>query len=112
MTAWQIWTLVALGVLLVGGAVFAHFNEALVEWLMIGGLSIGFAGLLVIAIPAWNRDHNQWQAWCRDHGGHVADHTDTTVVTTVSGNGQPGVGVGSSTTYYCLSADGRVLDVR
>ncbi len=30
----------------------------------------------------------------------------------VGANGKPGVGVNSDTTYYCLTADGRILDVR
>lgn len=112
MAGWQIISLIVLGVVLVGGTVLACLNETLFEWLMLGGLSIALVAALVVFIPAANRDQARWEAWCVSQGGRVDDHTSTTVVTTVSGDGKPGVGVGSETTYYCLSADGGVLDVR
>lgn len=70
--------------------------------------------LLIIAavIPFAIRDQNRWEQWCTDQGGHVTDHTESTVSTVVGANGQPGVAVGTSTTYYCLSADGRILDIQ
>jgi hypothetical protein len=59
------------------------------------------------------RQQHAWENWCKSQGGHVTDHTSTATVVTINpANGQPGVGVGSDTTYYCLSADGRVLDVQ
>jgi len=80
-------------------------------WMAIAILSC-VAGLGV-AIPEAALAQHDWEHWCKDQGGHVTDHTDTTVVTTINpGNGQPGVGVGSSTTYYCLTTDGRILDIK
>lgn len=64
--------------------------------------------ILGITIPLAIRSQNSWEAWCADQGGHVTDSAQ--VVTTVSGSGKVGTGV--STTYYCLSADGRILDVQ
>ena len=70
------------------------------------------AGLTWLIIAA-SGEHNAWTEWCRQQGGHVVDHTDTTTTVVVNpASGQPGVGVGTTTTYYCLSADGRILDIR
>jgi hypothetical protein len=112
MAVWQIITLAALVVVLLGGSVLARANDALPEWLLAGGLCIALAGFLVVAIPIMNADQARWEQWCHAQGGHVTDHTDTTTVVTIGANGQPAIGSGSSTTYYCLTADGRVLDVR
>lgn len=54
---------------------------------------------------------NAWRDWCTSQSGRVVDHTETTT-TTVIVNGKPGVAVGTNTTLYCLSADGRILDIR
>lgn len=58
------------------------------------------------------KDHNEWEAWCKSQGGHVVDHTDVNTVVVVGGNGKPGVGTSTNSTSYCLTADGRILDVR
>jgi hypothetical protein len=112
VNTWQIVTLVVLGLVLAGGIAYGYLADRLFEWIVCGGPLIAVVACLVIFIPIWHDQQQQWEQWCRDQGGHVTDHTSTTVVTTVGSNGLPGVGVGSETTYYCLSADGRVLDVR
>ena len=76
------------------------------------GIFAVLAILAAILIPLAIKDQNRWETWCVGQGGHVTDHTSTTVTTTVAGNGQVGTGVGSETTYYCLSADGRILDIQ
>lgn len=68
-------------------------------------------GLIVWLFFLAADDQAEWEAWCRSQEGHVVDTTDTSTVVTFT-NGKPGVGVASNTTYYCLSADGRILDIR
>lgn len=75
---------------------------------LIGALVVACVATLAILIPIGIRQQNAWEEWCRGQGGHVTSHDET--VTTVGGNGKVGVGV--STTYFCLSADGRVIDVQ
>lgn len=65
--------------------------------LLVAGVSIFFAA----------KEHSDWESWCVAEGGHVDQ--DTKVATTyVDGK----VGTATSTTYYCLSDDGRILDVQ
>jgi hypothetical protein len=75
-------------------------DKAMVVILVVTTLIL--AVLLGIAI----KGSNDFDADCAAIGGHTK--TDTTVVTTVSGNGQ--VGTGSSSNTICLSDDGRILE--
>lgn len=114
MIAWQWVVMILLALILVGGSVWASFGDAdrWVLWGLCGILPILLAGFFVVAIPTWNADQARWEQWCHAQGGHVTDSTTTTTVVTVGANGNPGVGTGSSTTYFCLSANGRILDIR
>lgn len=89
--------------------------EPAIDWIVeynwhigLGAFGVVLAGGITWLIIALNNDLTQWTAWCEREGGHVIDSTATIV--TVGAKGLPGVGV--STTYYCLSTDGRLLDVR
>lgn len=73
------------------------------------------AGILAVVvaffawfIPAVVADQNAWETWCKENGGRITSHTS--YGNTVDGKGN--VGVSSSTTYYCLTPDGRILDIR
>ena len=71
--------------------------------------------LLLRLIQSSIEDHNRWVAWCGEQGGHVAEHTDTrTGLGTTYVNGHVGTTttISSSTTYYCLSETGGILDIR
>ena len=79
------------------------------------------AAVAFLAIAVWmgvliTESSKQYADWCAGQGGHVDSHTDTHAmpVTTVDGKGGVHVGVGttSSTITFCLSEDGRILDVR
>lgn len=108
-------TIVLLGLLaglVTGGVVWVFVwggdsYEIGTAW-MSGSLTFLLVGGLAITIPLGIREQNSWEAWCRDQGGHVS--SSDTVSTVVGGNGKPGVAV--STTYYCLTVDGRVLDIQ
>lgn len=79
----------------------------------IGAALLAMVGAIVFwLIPAANRGAAEWRAWCEAQGGHVIDNTETTTSVVVGTNGEPGVAVGSHTTYYCLSVDGRILGIR
>lgn len=66
---------------------------------------------LVYMIKLAGEEHNNWKMWCYEQGGRVDStskvHTGTTVV-----NGKVGTTTTTSTTYYCLTEDGRILDVK
>lgn len=69
------------------------------------------AALALVAVAAiiWAiHADNEWSAWCESQGGHVS--RDTNTVTVIGANGKPGVG--TSTTSFCLTADGRILDIQ
>lgn len=65
-------------------------------------------GVLIWFIPLSIREQQAWVDWCISQDGHVDD--DTKTITTYDAKGRPTFG--SSTTYYCLSDDGRILDIR
>jgi hypothetical protein len=56
--------------------------------------------ILVTALLVWAcNDYFDWKQDCANRGGHVTSHTDY-------------YGKHSNTTYYCISPDGRILDIR
>lgn len=63
--------------------------------------------VLAVLIFVATKQDDEWRAWCQSQGGHVTSTTKTDIVF-VDGKS----GTSSSTTYFCLTADGRVLDVR
>src|SRR3546814_7879229 len=72
---------------------------------LIGGVVI--AGLVIWLVLLGVQEHERWEQWCYGQGGHVDKNTslgygyvDGKQVTT------------TNTTYYCLTEDGRVLDIR
>jgi hypothetical protein len=69
------------------------------EIAVIAVLAVGAVILLVWALSA----HGEWREWCYSQGGHVVEDVNTGVTT--SGD------VTVSTTYFCLSEDGRILDI-
>lgn len=70
---------------------------------LIAVLLIAVGGIIVYAVRADAR----WVAWCESQGGHVL--RDTKWITTyVDGK----VGSASTTTTYCLTADGRILGIQ
>lgn len=74
-------------------------------WRLAGFLAmiLVIVGVIFLAV----QEHGRWTRWCNAQGGHVVDHTTT--VTTFNSEGKPGVG--SNTTYYCLNADGGIIDI-
>lgn len=70
-----------------------------------------FVVLVTVIIGFAVRSHNRWVDWCEEQGGHVVDHTQVTTTVINGNNGTPTTGTSTSTTYYCLSADGRILDI-
>lgn len=75
-------------------------------------LGVGVAVVALVAIFIFAlKQHNRWVDWCHSQGGHVIDHTTSTTVTTFDSKGNPHVGVGSNTTYYCLNESGGIIDI-
>lgn len=71
------------------------------------GIAFLIVGLMAFAIPMAIRESHAFQVHCESLGGHTRSHTST--VTTIGANGKPAVG--TDTTTYCLSDDGRILDI-
>lgn len=66
-----------------------------------------FLGLMVIAIVASVEEQAAWETWCGEQGGHVTENTDTNIGYDVRGRPV----TTTSTTYYCLTTDGRIIDI-
>jgi len=63
-------------------------------------------GVMIYAIKA----HNEWKDSCVAQGGHVIDqHTNSTIWISDSNGGH--WGSSDSTTYYCYSQDGKLIDI-
>lgn len=71
-------------------------------WACFGLLAVIILVMALVIGPA----HDEWVAWCESVGGHVLTDHDTGVG--VGSNG--GTVVTSSTDYWCLSPDGRILE--
>lgn len=91
-------------------------RDDLVSW---GKIIFGFVAIaLVVGFFFWAvhkslDQHKAWVQWCHDQSGYVHDKTETHVGTGINpSNGQPVTTTSTSTTYYCLSEDGRILDIR
>ncbi len=71
--------------------------------------------VVIIALPfgiyAAAKAHAEWEANCKDMGGHVVDHTSHSTGTTIDSNGKPVTTTNSETTYYCLNDDGGIIDI-
>jgi hypothetical protein len=80
------------------------------DWII--ALIVGLIGAAVAVILISASQLSQWEDWCEAQGGHVDTSTKVTTGVGVGGNGQVVVTTGSSTTYFCLTADGRILDIR
>lgn len=63
----------------------------------------------VIVLAA--RSAGEMEEQCHRMGGHVVSRTHPVTGTGIGPNGQPVVTTGTSTTTFCLSPDGRVLEV-
>ena len=83
------------------------------EFWVIGAFVVALVLFLIWAIPASMKEQAAWETWCTNQGGHVDKSTKTSVGTGVNPqNGQPVTTTSTSTTYFCLSEDGRVLDIK
>lgn len=74
-----------------------------------------FIGLVVVAlailIPLAIQEHSRWVDWCISQNGRIDSTTSTNTGTTIV-NGKVGTTTTTDTTYYCLTDDGRIIDIR
>lgn len=112
MPAWAIVAVGATLALIPAAAAYAYGKRSSLgttgDGVLLGIMAFVLVGLVTIMTPFIMRAEAGYRHWCQEQGGHVDSHTDT--VTTVDSKG--GVGVGTSTTIYCLSSDGRIIDVQ
>lgn len=109
------WQSVVLGVLVVGLVVFLLCGATKrLTWSDAGACSLilGFVVAMALVIPWEIHRDREWRRWCAGQGGHVSSHTTWTYGTSLDSKGRPYSTQHSNTTYYCLSADGRILDIR
>jgi hypothetical protein len=80
------------------------------SWKLMGHWPVwAVAGVVMVLLIFWSvREDHQWGVECTARGGHVTSHDEVT--STVSSSGRPGVAV--TTTDFCLSSDGRILDIK
>ena len=68
---------------------------------------VGAVLVVIILSVAYVHEHHKWERWCEGQGGHVKSHTSWS--TGVDSNGK--TVQTSDTTYYCLNADGGIIDI-
>jgi hypothetical protein len=108
MTLPWIITMAAGVLVVVFGVIIVFFDD---DKAMAAIIAVPLAGI-AFCIPMMINAQHAYERWCRAQGGHTDTHSESTVVTTVNGSGQPGVGVGSTSTTYCLTSDGRIIDIQ
>jgi hypothetical protein len=82
-----------------------------IELILISAALIVMIVILVIASVMSARDQAAWEAWCVDQGGHVTEDSNTSVGTGYDTKGKPVTTTTTTTTYYCLTTDGRIIDI-
>jgi hypothetical protein len=108
MSVWLLILIAAVVGLIAAGITYFVTADGLGGEIALSSVAFILIGGLTFAIPMAIRADHDYQRWCAAQGGHTTSHTDT--VSTVGGDGK--VGVGTSTTTYCLSADGRIIDIQ
>ncbi len=107
MPTWGVW-LAGGGIAVLAALIVAALTADDIEMGVIhGGTVLLIVGIVTVAVPFALRWEADYETWCAAQGGHVDTSTSTTVVSTGKG-----AGVGATTTYYCLSDDGRIIDVQ
>jgi hypothetical protein len=79
---------------------------------VLAALTVGLFVLAVLAARLDSRNLAAWTAQCESMGGHVEKDVKTSTGTGLGSKGQPVIVTSTSTTRFCLSADGRVLAIR
>lgn len=79
------------------------------ELVVIGALMLILVPIIWWVVVASNAEYQQFQDECGAMGGTVVEDTSSGTGINPS-NGQPVVT--TSTTYFCLSEDGRILGIR
>lgn len=90
-------------------------RELLEDWpgrVMLAMVVLVAVGAAII-IPLAIKEHERWVKWCTVEMSGRIDHTSQQrVQATVNANGQPGTTVVTDYTYYCLTDDGRIIDIK
>lgn len=82
-----------------------------VSGVLLLSLPAGLAIWGIVALVMGDVHRNQtWDQWCRDSGGNVFKQTTTGTYVLVGRSS--GIVVGGSTTYYCITPDGRMIGLR
>lgn len=76
---------------------------------LIGAVLVVMVAFIAFGIVIATRQSAAYDQWCQSIGGHVVTSTQTGTGINPA-NGQPVVT--TSTTTYCLTSDGRILDVQ
>jgi len=71
-------------------------------------IGAGFVIFFIVVAFLAITGYNDWEDSCVARGGHVSSHTDWNTTYDYKGTAHSN----SNTTYYCLSNDGRILDIR
>lgn len=87
-------------------------SDLLSDWQgrLIAVVIVFVVALIPIGIYYAAKDHARWSAWCEGEGGRVKGVTKTSTGLSMDGKATPVTT--TETTYYCLTDDGRVLDIR
>lgn len=80
------------------------------NWIIGGGTALVIIAAIVLGIFAF-QEQERWDAWCVDQGGRVDSVTSHGYGWTTGTNGKMTYGPVSTTTRYCLTDDGRIIDI-
>lgn len=69
-------------------------------------------GLIVWLVIVAVKEQERWEQWCFDQGGRVDSTSQWIPQTTYDSKGTPHTTTSVHYTYYCLTEDGRLLDVK
>lgn len=73
---------------------------------MASGIAFFIVALFTVGIPMAMRESADYATWCEAQGGYVDSSTQVGVATTGKG-----AGTAVTVTTYCLTTDGRIIDV-
>ncbi|HEY9563126.1 MAG TPA: hypothetical protein VIR30_05075 [Nocardioides sp.] len=76
-----------------------------------GVVVLGIIGAVIWVIILAVQEQERWDAWCVDEGGRVDSVTSHGYGWTTGTNGKSSYGPVSTTTLYCLTDDGRIIDI-
>jgi hypothetical protein len=86
-------------------------GDAEINWLVV--ITVALLALVAVGVYFGVMADRQFKAGCQGLGGHTKTTSKTVTTTGINpSNGQPVTSTGVQSTTFCLSDDGRILDIQ